>query len=135
MNAFRPKISRIQMMSSPLQLSSLQADCTSAVAQFVGLTRHQRTRWLPHSLLYRSLCFQDHLEEDRTDRTSLSFATSLSDPPLRLSFVEIVDVVASVLASHDVRSRSDLTVDDVLAADAWAREAAAQQISAARTTR
>ncbi len=53
----------------------------------------------------------------------------------RLSFVEIVDVVAAVLADHDVRSSGDLTVEDVLAADAWAREAASTRISAARTER
>lgn len=53
----------------------------------------------------------------------------------RLAFVQIVDVVADVLAEHDVRSSVDLTVDDVLAADAWAREAASHRISAARTDR
>ena len=47
----------------------------------------------------------------------------------RLSFVQIVDVVAAVLAEHDVRSSGELTVEDVLAADAWARDAAAQKIS------
>jgi len=51
----------------------------------------------------------------------------------RLSFVQIVDVVAAVLADHDVRSSEDLTVDDVLAADAWARDAATRKISSART--
>jgi 1-deoxy-D-xylulose-5-phosphate reductoisomerase len=44
----------------------------------------------------------------------------------RLAFVDIVDTVAAALdrhrlASHDVPSKGDLTVDDVLAADAWAR--------------
>jgi 1-deoxy-D-xylulose-5-phosphate reductoisomerase len=39
----------------------------------------------------------------------------------RLAFVDIVDTVATVLNSHDVGSGRDLTVDDVLAADAWAR--------------
>lgn len=53
----------------------------------------------------------------------------------RLSFVEIVDVVAAVLADHDVRSSGDLTVDDVLAADAWARDAASHSISPARIER
>ena len=38
-----------------------------------------------------------------------------------LAFVDIVDTVASVLDGHDVRWHGDLTVDDVLAADAWAR--------------
>ncbi|MBS43285.1 MAG: 1-deoxy-D-xylulose-5-phosphate reductoisomerase [Nocardioides sp.] len=39
----------------------------------------------------------------------------------RLRFVDIVDRVAEVVGSHDVRSSTDLTLDDVLAADAWAR--------------
>ena len=39
----------------------------------------------------------------------------------QLAFVDIVDTVARVLAAHDVGSERDLTVDDVLAADAWAR--------------
>jgi 1-deoxy-D-xylulose-5-phosphate reductoisomerase len=52
----------------------------------------------------------------------------------RLAFPEIVDVVAAVLAEHDVRSSAELSVDDVLAADSWARDAAAQKISA-RTER
>src|SRR3954468_3290553 len=43
----------------------------------------------------------------------------------RLAFVNIVDTVAAVLNSHPVRSDPDLTVDDVLAADAWARSTAA----------
>jgi 1-deoxy-D-xylulose-5-phosphate reductoisomerase len=38
-----------------------------------------------------------------------------------LAFVDIVDTIASVLNSHDVGSERDLTVADVLAADAWAR--------------
>src|ERR1700712_3935628 len=38
-----------------------------------------------------------------------------------LAFVDIVDTVAGVLNSHDVGSERDLTVADVLAADAWAR--------------
>ena len=45
-----------------------------------------------------------------------------------LPFVGIVDVVAQVLAAHDVPSSQHLTVDDVLAADAWARERAARLI-------
>ena len=36
----------------------------------------------------------------------------------RLRFVDIVPTVASVLAAHDVPSEEQLTVDDVLAADA-----------------
>ncbi|MGN6251686.1 MAG: 1-deoxy-D-xylulose-5-phosphate reductoisomerase [Marmoricola sp.] len=39
----------------------------------------------------------------------------------RLRFVDIVDTIASVLARHPVPSGQGLTVDDVLAADAWAR--------------
>jgi 1-deoxy-D-xylulose-5-phosphate reductoisomerase len=46
----------------------------------------------------------------------------------RLPFVEIVPTVAAVVARHDVPSGETLTVDDVLAADAWAREAAAELI-------
>ena len=38
-----------------------------------------------------------------------------------LPFVDIVPTVASVLAAHDVPSKEHLTVDDVLAADGWAR--------------
>ncbi|HET8602342.1 MAG TPA: 1-deoxy-D-xylulose-5-phosphate reductoisomerase [Marmoricola sp.] len=39
-----------------------------------------------------------------------------------LAFVDIVDTVARVVASHDVGSEAhELTVDDVLAADRWAR--------------
>ncbi len=43
----------------------------------------------------------------------------------RLDFVDIVPTIASVLADHDVSLTEQLTVDDVLAADAWARAAAA----------
>ncbi|QBR94595.1 1-deoxy-D-xylulose-5-phosphate reductoisomerase [Nocardioides euryhalodurans] len=46
----------------------------------------------------------------------------------RLPFVEIVPTVAAVLAAHDVPSEEQLTVDDVLAADAWARAAAQSRI-------
>jgi 1-deoxy-D-xylulose-5-phosphate reductoisomerase len=50
----------------------------------------------------------------------------------RLRVTGIVDTVADVLAdvadSHDVRSGEALTVDDVVAADAWARDRAAQLI-------
>ena len=42
----------------------------------------------------------------------------------RLPFVDIVDTVAHVVTAHDVGSDAhELTVDDVLAADAWARAA------------
>jgi 1-deoxy-D-xylulose-5-phosphate reductoisomerase len=55
----------------------------------------------------------------------------------RLRFPDIVATVADVLgshaipagaAAHDVRSRERLTVDDVLAADAWARAEATRRI-------
>jgi 1-deoxy-D-xylulose-5-phosphate reductoisomerase len=42
----------------------------------------------------------------------------------RLPFVDIVPTVARVLTSHDVLSKGALTVDDVLAADRWARDRA-----------
>nr|WP_221634191.1 1-deoxy-D-xylulose-5-phosphate reductoisomerase [Nocardioides luti] len=42
----------------------------------------------------------------------------------RLPFTGIVDTVAAVLGAHDVPSTEHLRVDDVLAADAWARDAA-----------
>ncbi|KAA1428890.1 1-deoxy-D-xylulose-5-phosphate reductoisomerase [Nocardioides antri] len=48
----------------------------------------------------------------------------------RLPFTGIVDVIASVLAAHDVPSGERLTLEDVLAADAWARETAAATIDA-----
>jgi 1-deoxy-D-xylulose-5-phosphate reductoisomerase len=46
----------------------------------------------------------------------------------RLAFVDIVPTIAAVLADHRVPSKQPLTVDDVLAADAWARSAAATRI-------
>jgi 1-deoxy-D-xylulose-5-phosphate reductoisomerase len=50
----------------------------------------------------------------------------------RLDFPDIVDTIAAVLGAHDVRSGEQpgagLTVDDVLAADAWARTTAAARI-------
>jgi 1-deoxy-D-xylulose-5-phosphate reductoisomerase len=42
----------------------------------------------------------------------------------RLGFVEIVDTVSHVLGMHDVPSNPTVTLDDVLAADAWARREA-----------
>ncbi len=50
----------------------------------------------------------------------------------RLGFVEIIDTVAHVLGAHDVPSNPALTLDDVLAADAWARDEAARQIERTR---
>lgn len=48
----------------------------------------------------------------------------------RLPFSGIVDVIDHVVTHHDVPSTQSLTLDDVLAADAWAREAAATRIAA-----
>jgi 1-deoxy-D-xylulose-5-phosphate reductoisomerase len=45
-----------------------------------------------------------------------------------LGFVDIVDTVGRVLRSRPVGSEADLTVDDVLAADAWARSSAAEHV-------
>jgi 1-deoxy-D-xylulose-5-phosphate reductoisomerase len=50
----------------------------------------------------------------------------------RLRFVDIVDTIAAVLGRHDVPSEQILTVDDVLAADAWARDEAARLIEGKR---
>ncbi|CUR59712.1 1-deoxy-D-xylulose 5-phosphate reductoisomerase (DXP reductoisomerase) (1-deoxyxylulose-5-phosphate reductoisomerase) [metagenome] len=47
----------------------------------------------------------------------------------RLGFTDIVATVARVMAQHDVPSKEHLTVDDVLAADAWARSAATRIIT------
>ena len=46
----------------------------------------------------------------------------------RLAFNEIVPTVSAVLGQHDVPSNQQLTVDAVLAADAWARDAATAMI-------
>ena len=51
----------------------------------------------------------------------------------RLRFTGIVDAVADVVTRHDVGSPADLTVDDVLAADAWARSEATRAIERSRT--
>jgi 1-deoxy-D-xylulose-5-phosphate reductoisomerase len=53
----------------------------------------------------------------------------------RIGFTEIVDTVGRVLARHDVPSKEHLTVDDVLAADAWARDEAARTIVTTSPTR
>jgi len=45
-----------------------------------------------------------------------------------LPFVDIVDTVARVLRNRPVGSETELTVDDVLAADAWARSNAADYV-------
>ena len=47
----------------------------------------------------------------------------------RLPFLAIVDTVARVVTEHDVLSYEELSIDDVLAADAWAR-ARAREITA-----
>jgi 1-deoxy-D-xylulose-5-phosphate reductoisomerase len=46
----------------------------------------------------------------------------------RLEFRRIVTTIADVLALHDVPSGEQLTVDDVLAADAWARRRATELV-------
>ena len=46
----------------------------------------------------------------------------------RLAFTGIVDTVAEVLGRHDVRSEGPLSVEDVLAADRWARQETARLI-------
>ena len=47
----------------------------------------------------------------------------------QLEFRRIVPTIADVLAGHDVRSGEQLTVDDVLAADAWARHEATRLVA------
>jgi 1-deoxy-D-xylulose-5-phosphate reductoisomerase len=42
----------------------------------------------------------------------------------RLRFTGIIDTVARVVSEHDGPGRAGLTLDDVLAADAWARDRA-----------
>ena len=46
----------------------------------------------------------------------------------RLEFRRIVPTIADVLALHDVPSGEQLTVDDVLAADVWARNEATRLV-------
>src|SRR3954453_5005741 len=53
-------------------------------------------------------------------------------PQGRLGFVEIIDTVAHVLGVHDVPSSPALRLDDVLAADAWARAGATRLIESRR---
>ena len=48
-----------------------------------------------------------------------------------LTFDRIVPTIESVLTEHDVPSTSPLTVEDVLAADAWARRRAGELVAAA----
>jgi 1-deoxy-D-xylulose-5-phosphate reductoisomerase len=51
-----------------------------------------------------------------------------------MRFTEIVPTIERVLAAHDVPSKgtavAGLTVDDVLEADAWAREEARRTVTA-----
>jgi 1-deoxy-D-xylulose-5-phosphate reductoisomerase len=51
----------------------------------------------------------------------------------RLAFPDIVSTVAGVVSAHDVPSSQRLTVDDVLAADAWARAEASTVVDTAQT--
>ncbi|GAA4695200.1 1-deoxy-D-xylulose-5-phosphate reductoisomerase [Nocardioides nanhaiensis] len=50
----------------------------------------------------------------------------------RLAFVDIVPTVQAVLGRHDVGSEGSLTLEDVLAADDWARRTATQLIEDTR---
>jgi 1-deoxy-D-xylulose-5-phosphate reductoisomerase len=52
----------------------------------------------------------------------------------RLPFLGIVDTVARVMTDHDVPSYQELSVDDVLAADAWARARARELTGVQETT-
>jgi 1-deoxy-D-xylulose-5-phosphate reductoisomerase len=47
----------------------------------------------------------------------------------RIGFLDIVDTVELVVSLHDVPSEVELTVEDVLAADAWARARATELLS------
>jgi 1-deoxy-D-xylulose-5-phosphate reductoisomerase len=49
----------------------------------------------------------------------------------RLRFIDIIPTVAATLAAHDVGSMEQLTVDDILAADSWARAEALRLIQPA----
>ncbi|WP_107704873.1 1-deoxy-D-xylulose-5-phosphate reductoisomerase [Nocardioides allogilvus] len=49
----------------------------------------------------------------------------------RLRFIDIVPTVSHVLANHDVPLEEHLTIEDILAADTWAREEARLAIDAA----
>jgi 1-deoxy-D-xylulose-5-phosphate reductoisomerase len=42
----------------------------------------------------------------------------------RISFPRIVDTVAQIVSEHDASSAGELTLEDVLAVDAWARRRA-----------
>ncbi|WP_239455313.1 1-deoxy-D-xylulose-5-phosphate reductoisomerase [Nocardioides gilvus] len=52
-----------------------------------------------------------------------------------LGFVDIIDVVGATLTAHDVGSyEQPLTLDEVLAADAWAREEAGRLVAATQSS-
>ena len=53
----------------------------------------------------------------------------------RLPFLAIVDTVARVVTEHDVPSYEELSIDDVLAADGWARERARELTGLQETTK
>jgi len=53
----------------------------------------------------------------------------------KLAFLAIVDTVARVVSEHDVPSYQELTIDDVLAADAWARQRARDITGVQETTK
>jgi 1-deoxy-D-xylulose-5-phosphate reductoisomerase len=48
----------------------------------------------------------------------------------RLPFLGIVDTVARIVSEHDVPSYEELSIDDVLAADTWARTRARELTAA-----
>jgi 1-deoxy-D-xylulose-5-phosphate reductoisomerase len=52
----------------------------------------------------------------------------------RLPFLGIVDTVSRVVTDHDVLSYQELSIDDVLAADAWARARARELTGVQETT-
>jgi len=53
----------------------------------------------------------------------------------RLPFLGIVDTVARVVTEHDVPSYEELSIDDVLAADGWARARARELTGVQETTK
>lgn len=53
----------------------------------------------------------------------------------RLPFLAIVDTVARVVTEHDVPSYEELSIDDVLAADGWARARARELTGVQETTK
>jgi len=47
----------------------------------------------------------------------------------RIGFVEIVDTVARVLGEHDGAAAGSVTLDEVLAAETWARARAREALA------